>query len=242
MLKVLDWNAWAPGLDSKEKWLDWFKNPMPLASDEKAPVKFISPMIRRRLSPLGRAVVEALHPIYDQESDQNTPIVFASRWGDIDLTVKLLESLTTEGDVSPTAFSTSVHNAIGGLFSIIFKHHGNISALSGASACTSAAIYEALGLLTEHPSVIVCIYDDQTPNAFADFHPVNFPFAYCLRLSLAKDSEEGFSIQSAPSQTQTETTDTTKELEVLAFLATDLESCVQNTKQISYVWSKSNPL
>lgn len=116
MLKVLDWNAWAPGLDSKEKWLDWFKSPMPLASDEKAPVKFISPMIRRRLSPLGRAVVEALHPIYDQESDQNTPIVFASRWGDIDLTVKLLESLTTEGDVSPTAFSTSVHNAIGGLF------------------------------------------------------------------------------------------------------------------------------
>ena len=238
IIKVLDWNAWAPGLDSREKWLDWLKKPTSISSDEKAPVKFISPMIRRRLSPLGRAVVESIYPIYQSNCHQDTPLIFASRWGDIGLTEKLLNSFTQEGETSPTAFSTSVHNAIGGLFSIIFHHHGNICALSGGAANASAAIYEAMGLLTQYNEVIVTIYDDKSPPAFQAYHPRNFPFAFSLKLGRALTNEAGFKVSSSAIDSFVDTTDTLQELQALRFLLLDDHQWLQSNLHIGYLWEK----
>lgn len=241
IIKLIDWNAWAPGLDCQEKWIDWFQAPTVIPSDEKAPVKFIAPMIRRRLSPLGRAVVESIHPLYQADRDQDIPLIFASRWGDIGLTEKLLKSFTQEGETSPTAFSTSVHNAIGGLFSIIFHHHGNISALSGGAATASAAMYEAMGLLTQYKEVIVTIYDDKSPQSFQAYHPANFPFAFSLKLGRALSHEAGFTISSSAIDTFSDTNDTLEELGALRFLALKETQWQQSSLQTAYDWKKVDP-
>lgn len=241
IIKVLDWNAWAPGLDSREKWLNWLKKPTFISSDEKAPVKFISPMIRRRLSPLGRAVVESIHPLYQAENHQDLPLIFASRWGDIGLTEKLLNSFTQEGETSPTAFSTSVHNAIGGLFSIIFHHHGNICALSGGSATASATLYEAMGLLTQYNEIIVTIYDDKSPQTFQAYHPTNFPYAFSLKLSRALSHEGGFTVSSSTADSFVDTTDTLQELGALRFLMLNETQWLQPNLQTVYRWEKVEP-
>ena len=238
MLKLVNWNAWAPGLDTQQKWLSWLRAPVQVSTIEKAPVKFLSPIMRRRLSPLGRAVIESVYPLYDPQSDELTPMVFASRWGDIGLTVKLLQTLGQHEELSPTAFSTSVHNAIAGLFSILFHHHGNSIALSGGCACTSAALIEATSLLTQYRTVIVTVYDDQTPEPFDRFHPQNFPFAFSLKLARAQLNEAGFCLHTRQASNFFDSNNPTEEIKALEFLLSNRTHWTQSHLYSTYCWEK----
>ena len=55
-------------------------------------------------------------------------------------------------EVSPTAFSLSVHNAIAGLFSIAYGCHQEITVIAPGQDGIAPAFIEALGLLQEHHS------------------------------------------------------------------------------------------
>ena len=110
-------------------------------------------------------------------------VILASRWGDIDLTVKALEEMSTERTLSPTGFSTSVHNAIGGLFSMFTHFKGNITSMAAGENTIASALTEAKAQLLEYPLVFVSIYEDKTPEVFEKFGEVPFPFAVTLALS-----------------------------------------------------------
>lgn len=146
---------------------------------------FLPFMQRRRLSPLGRVVLSTLYPLFEKYSQQGMPasVILASRWGDIDLTVKALEEMSTERTLSPTGFSTSVHNAIGGLFSMFTHFKGNITSMAAGENTIASALTEAKAQLLEYPLVFVSIYEDKTPEVFEKFGEVPFPFAVTLALS-----------------------------------------------------------
>ena len=218
-LTVTQWHAWASGLETPDAWLAWFKTPQPISEDSKASAAQVPALMRRRLSLLGRAAIEAVMAIYDESDRENhTPVVFASRWGDIGLSVKLLKELCQEKSVSPMGFSTSVHNGIGGLFSISQKHHANVVAIAGAETTPSAAMFEAMGLLHEGArSVIVVVYEERSPEEFARFHPANFTYAWAVRLQRSKNDERSFTVTSHTTDSERKT-DTTKSLNALRFL------------------------
>lgn len=241
LLTLEQWSAWASGLESPEAWLDWFENPTISLEEKSAPAKSVPPLMRRRLSALGRCAIESVMAIYtDSDREQRTPIIFASRWGDIGLSVKLLHELCEEGGVSPMGFSTSVHNGIGGLFSISQKHRANIVALSGTETTTSVALFEAIGLLKEGAqSVIAIIYEERSPDDFARFHPANFTYAWAVRLRLAAPEENGVQVTS-DSKHLARQNDTTDSLQALRFFVTpSIEEWIDEGFPISYRWTKS---
>lgn len=168
-------------------------------TDEKAPVDFLKPRDRRRLSPLGRAALCVLEPFFQNLDAERDAVVFASRAGDLPLTVQLLESIGDPDGLSPTAFSTSVHNAIGGLFTILSGFQGHVTAIGGGAATFSAALSEAASLLTAFERVIVCIYEAAPPQAFMSTLPDARTFAYAFEAHRPRAGERAISPAHAPS-------------------------------------------
>lgn len=183
-MRLLDYSVWLPRLKPG-------MNPLSILSTAKPDtieipkLAFLPLMQRRRLSPLGRVVLSTLYPLFEKYSQQGMPasVILASRWGDIDLTVKALEEMSTERTLSPTGFSTSVHNAIGGLFSMFTHFKGNITSMAAGENTIASALTEAKAQLLEYPLVFVSIYEDKTPEVFEKFGEVPFPFAVTLALS-----------------------------------------------------------
>lgn len=173
--QILAWSAWAPGQPDRAAWLAALRTHgadfgllsseyAPLnAAEPKAPAVLVPPMLRRRLSPLGRAAAEAAAPLLAAAEDKNLPWVYASRWGDLQLAVDSLESVAAGGTVSPAAFSTSVHNAPPALLSIALEHTGNLTALAGGPFSLEAAFESAVGLLFEAPQVLLICADLKPP-------------------------------------------------------------------------------
>jgi hypothetical protein len=83
--------------------------------------------------------------------------------------IKLIEA---GEEISPTAFSLSVHNAIAGLFSIVYGNTAEMTVLASGEDGIGSAFLEALGLLQEGAAdVLIVFYDEPLP----DFYPAE-PF------------------------------------------------------------------
>ena len=128
---ISDWAAWAPGITSKEDWKNYCSSQKNIDFEAKPDVSALPPMFRRRLSFINRMVFAAAANLKDQSVLSETPIVFASRHGEINLSIKLINSIISSSMVSPAGFSVSVHNSAAGMFSI---HHQNRSAITSIAA------------------------------------------------------------------------------------------------------------
>ena len=86
-------------------------------ADETVPaLEKIPAMQRRRLSGIAKlAINSAIGSLNAETVDY---IVWASQYGDEHKTLKILADVLQDQTPSPTQFSTSVHNAIAGLYSI----------------------------------------------------------------------------------------------------------------------------
>jgi len=140
-------------------------------------------MQRRRLGLLGRLAVQVAWKC--QGGDLGMPLVFASRYGDAARTLELFAELARGEPVSPTTFGISVHNAIGGMYSIARGDHTHHLAVAAGAATAPAALVEALGLLADGaPEVMVICYDAPLPGAYAQFHDEPaVPYAWAWRLA-----------------------------------------------------------
>ncbi|MFG6446708.1 beta-ketoacyl synthase chain length factor [Roseateles sp. BYS180W] len=165
---VQRWSAWAPGLDSNEKWLSWFDAPSSIpASAEMAPLPWMAPLQRRRLEPFGRALFQVAHEVLPDIGFEG-PIVLASGWGEVGRAVTMLQSLASGQGVSPTQFSLSVHNAAVAQHAIAQQCRGNITALSGADGSAHAGLLEALALIKDGASRVILLSVEQpVPESYA---------------------------------------------------------------------------
>ena len=178
---LCQWSAWAPGLGAKDDRLMELGN--------SVVPECVPKMLRRRLTPLARAVFN----VADQciESGKTLPVVFSSAHGEICKSLAMLKTIQAGHELSPTAFSLSVHNAIAGLFSIAYRNSQEITVIAPGQEGIAPAFIEALGMLQEGvDEVLIILYDEP----IADFYPIApfnlnspYPCVLALRIALTGD-------------------------------------------------------
>jgi len=168
------WAAWVPGISSHEQWQAWARGDLSPSADSQPELGQIPARLRRRLSPAGKmALSVAWRVLADTPPGQPLPAVFASRHGEADRTVAMLQALSREEALSPAQFSLSVHNAVSGVFSIAREDPSAVTALALRTEGPSLALLEAAMILAESVAerVLCVIYDKPMPEPYASAEP-----------------------------------------------------------------------
>lgn len=139
------------------------------------------------------AVQVALEAVVDSTPDF---LVFCSQHGDMTRLREMLRDLAARAELSPTAFSQSVHNASAGLFTIIAQSSAPMISLASGGSTFASGWLEAEGFLVEHPDahVLLVTYDEPLPQEYASFSPQT-QCHHALALLLRKHSERGLVLQ-----------------------------------------------
>ena len=130
---------------------------------------YVEPMARRRLSRIARAVLDCAGRCDSRSGDLK--LVVASRHGEVARTLSLLDDLAAGAELSPTAFSLSVHNATAGLLSIIRRNRAAISAVAAGEETFGWGLLDAYAAHKASPDepVLYLYGDDALPAELAEF-------------------------------------------------------------------------
>lgn len=200
--RVERWSAWAPGREDADAWRSWCADPVALEASGCPEARFLPPLLRRRCSPLARIALTTAFDCCAGRDLDRCSTVFASRHGNINESIDLLDRLALRQPLSPTVFSHTVHNAQAALFSLA-AHNGQASSSVAAQSDTFGCGWlEAMTLLEREPERPVLLVMADVPLAPAFAHLVVEPAAaYGLALLIAPSSaDEGieFAIEAAP--------------------------------------------
>jgi hypothetical protein len=182
------WAAWAPGHQDAPAWRSWCAEPSELAANGCPEASFLPAMLRRRCSPLTRIVLTVAFGCCEEQERTRVASVFASRHGNINESIELLERLAHQLPLSPTRFSHSVHNAQAGLFSIAAGNRQASSSIAAETETFACAFLEALTFLERAPERPVLLVMADVPLAPVFAALIEEPAAsYGLGLLLASD-------------------------------------------------------
>ncbi|WP_438766321.1 beta-ketoacyl synthase chain length factor [Kushneria sp. TE3] len=173
------WRAWLPERAGLEV-------PACVITDDKPPAASVPALLRRRLTPLGRALCTLLGEMAAHERPA-VPVLHASRHGDGHRPLDMLDTLFEGEPLSPARFGLSVHNAVLGVYSIAFDNHASMAALAAAGEEFEALLSEARGYLAEGcDSVMLILTDSPVPERYRirDQAPQR-PSAMLMELSLS---------------------------------------------------------
>jgi hypothetical protein len=167
--QIRDWSAFAVGLENRQAWLDWSRQPW-LSTGPAAPaLSELPPMQRRRVEKLGRLALQVAFWC-QAAAEADWPLVFASRHGDLARTYAMLQELARGEPLSPTHFGLSTHNAIAAQYSIARGLPSNYIVASAGACSAEAALVEAQALLADGASdVLVVNYDSAVPEDYSVF-------------------------------------------------------------------------
>ncbi len=206
------WAACAPGLHQHEDWLAWASQPHAprrLGRDGDVPaVPEMPAMTRRRLSPLGRTAVQAawwcqdaVDTTGDAPGGTGCPVIFASRYGDVQRTLQLQDELASGQALSPTAFGLSVHNAISAQYSIARGDRGNYIAIAAGAASAAAGLLEAGSLLADGArEVLLVCHEEGVPAPYdryvdpAESTDPSMAWAWAWRIAATDASDAQFTL------------------------------------------------
>lgn len=187
---VRQWAAWSPDLEDAETWRAWARAPHPLAHDGCPDVQFLPALLRRRCSPLARIMLTAAYAACPPDERARVRTVFASRHGNINESIPMLDRLADEQPISPTKFSHTVHNAQAGLFSIAADNRQASSSVAAQQDTFACGYLEALAHLQRDPGGRVLLVMADIPLAPTFARLVEEPVAaYGLALLLARDGD-----------------------------------------------------
>ena len=146
-------------------------------------------MLKRRLSPLAKIVFCAANQCIDEHTI--IPTVFSSAHGELGKSFAMMEMLEAGEEISPTAFSLSVHNAIAGLFSIAWQNKLQSTVVAPGEEGLAAAFIEALGQLQEGAEQVLLVFYDEPMLDFYPFAPFKLSAdeSCALALRIAKSGE-----------------------------------------------------
>ena len=164
------------------------------AGDSARPdVSFIPPLERRRLTGVERA---ALSVAWQVCPEGEAPVVFASRWGEIGVTVKLMTQFHADREMSPAGFSASVHNAAPGACSLLTHNHAPYTAIAARERSLEAGILEAL---TQGAAVVFVFAEEATPAFYApEFGSLQPACALAVRLEPSGSCRAEFRVTDCP--------------------------------------------
>ena len=119
---------------------------------EKLPdVSFIPPMLRRRMSALEKIAISLASKIAPENADYK--LVFASRFGEWEQTIKLIRQFYDDREMSPAGFSNSVHNAAMGHLSLLVHNTNSYTSIAGGERTIENALLDAI--LTNKPVMFI---------------------------------------------------------------------------------------
>jgi hypothetical protein len=209
--------AWAPGIDTPEGWHAWAHSHSAISGNNEPGVRAMPPMLRRRAGILGKMALEVAYQCMGART--NIPTIFCSRHGEVSRSIELLADLANDVPLSPTAFGLSVHNAIGGLFSIARTDHANNIALAAGKSSVEHAVIEACGLLADgEPSVLLVVYDCALPSIYANFADEDLqPFAWAWLMESRAENAISLSWEAASADGENDKRQLCGGLEILRF-------------------------
>ena len=236
--RVNRWAAWAPGLTTSEAWTAWASSPFAPAGLDVPSVADVPAMARRRLERLGRLAYFVAASC--QGDSRDMPVVFASRHGDVARSVELLSTLAGGETLSPTGFGLSVHNAIGGQYSITRKNPANFVSVAAGSHTAEAGVVESFGLLRDgNPEVLLVVYDVSLPPVYAQYaDEPGADFAWAMRLELPGGQEPSLGLAREPrSESANGNPALPHGLDVLRFFLTPRAELLTPAPGGSWVWT-----
>ena len=138
----------------------------------KPDVSFVPAMERRRLTGVERAALSVAKKAIDVVGDgpwtKSLPVVFASRWGEIGTTLKLMRQMHDEGEMSPAGFSNSVHNAAPGHLSLLLGDTAPYTAVAAGPDSYEMGLLEA----SSQPGRVLFVYaEEETPEMYRPVFP-----------------------------------------------------------------------
>lgn len=166
IIPISGWSVWGMG-----------------AFSEQPDVKFIDPLLRRRLSAMDRSALHVANACV--EAHERVQLVFASRHGELSRSTALLAEIA-EGELpSPMGFSLSVLNAVPGLYGIARQDTSPATAISAGEATFALALIEAAAQAWRNPdtTVLLVCADEPPPPMYADLVQLpREPYAIAIRL------------------------------------------------------------
>ena len=155
---------------------------MSLVDQELSAIEHIPAMQRRRLSRLAKLALNSAMQTLDTHNVDY--IVWVSQYGDEAKTLNIVEDVLSEQTPSPTQFSTSVQNAISGLYSILCRDATPATSLAGAWNDGLIEAYAWLKTRPEARQVLLVYYDEALPDIYIEHQPFA-AFAMAAMISLA---------------------------------------------------------
>lgn len=186
---ILSWGAWAPQYQHHQSWQTWCESSAelnldtPSQSDTTAPaLKHIPAMQRRRFSRLTKMMLEVS---FQCEMPANCRSIFASRHGELQRTIGLLEDIIAKQPLSPLGFSQSVHNTASGIFGILAANTAPSTSVAAGTETLSQAMVEAFAQLHQSPEPLLLVFgDDPVPPVYDEFtQEFELPLALGLQLA-----------------------------------------------------------
>lgn len=182
---ILSWNAWTPDFQTKESWSLWQAPNQQTALNKVSPaLSQIPAMQRRRFSRLTKMMLTVA---FDCQVENSTRSIFASRHGELNRTIGLLEDVVAKQPLSPMAFSQSVHNTGSGIYGILSGNKTSSTSIAAGTESLPQALIEAYGQLAEQPQPVLLVFaDDPVPPVYNEFfNEVELPIAFGLLLIIA---------------------------------------------------------
>jgi hypothetical protein len=179
--------AWAPDLPTATEWQAWAHGQRAMGSAGEPALSQMAPMLRRHAGRLGRLACDVAYRALGDLT--GVPVVFCSRYGEIARSVELLSALASGADLSPTSFGLSVHNAIGGLFSMARRDTSNCLALSAGDESAEFGLIEACSLLADGVErVLLVVAELPLPGVYASYEDVRpAAFAWACIVTPARE-------------------------------------------------------
>ncbi|MCP4412683.1 MAG: beta-ketoacyl synthase chain length factor [Gammaproteobacteria bacterium] len=231
------WSAWSSSMRNSSDWIDWANNKDFIPSSTPLDISMVPAMKRRRMSNLTKmAFATALDCTKNTEL---TPIcVFASQHGELTKTVKILNTLVTEEDVSPTDFSLSVNNTALGLYSIFTDNKKPATTVAAGEDTFGFALLEACIYMSRFPEqpVLLIFFDEPLPSPLSEFK--NNPYeAFSIALLLSFSGKSNISMNFE--YNDAEITDGLNHgAEFLKFYLSDNKTGLTTSSRISWNWNK----
>ena len=197
-LQIEEWAFWSPESRSPAEWQEHWGRTGARGQQAKVPDDAIPAAHKRRMSTLSKLAVQTA-----LEASRHCPadfLIFCSQHGELVRTRELLQSIVDGVELSPTAFSQSVHNTGAGLYSIAAQSRAPATSLASGPSTFAYGWFEAEGFLLENPrrrALLVCC-EDVLPEEYRSFSSqAQCTYAVALMLRLAESG--GLALESTPS-------------------------------------------
>ena len=136
-------------------------------------VSFVPPLVRRRLTGVEKIGISLANQVCGGRDDYF--VVFASRFGEWGQTIKLIRQFYEDVEMSPAGFSTSVHNAMPGILSVLRHNRMAYTAVAANERTLDNALVEAF---CGKKPVLFIYAEEKMPEIYAGVCPVECQFGY----------------------------------------------------------------